>query len=133
MWLQDPVSACRGVLMDPACREYFTTFVEGNCGSVVQMHVQFFEQAMAIRMAQGSLQIKKMRLTHMKKFKNPVFYCTTTEIDYGNLNTTNWGPIFEQMCLWQEQSTFMLASEAFLRFLEHASSIEVSMMKLLIS
>ena len=125
MWLQDPMSACRGVLMDPVCRDYFTNFAEGNCSILVQFHLQFFESAMAVRMAQGAQQIKKMRMSHMKKNKNAIFYCTMTEIDYGNLNTTNWGPIFEQMCLWQEQSTFMLASDAFPRFLEHSSSIEM--------
>jgi hypothetical protein len=60
-----------------------------------------------VRMAQGAQQIKKMRAIHMKRNKNAIFYCTTTEIDYGNLNTTNWGPIFEQMCSWQEQVLFI--------------------------
>lgn len=73
----------------------------------------------------GAQQIKKMRAVHMKKNQNAVFYCTTTEIDYGSLNTQNWGPIFENMCNWQEQSTFMLASEAFPKFLDHPSSIEM--------
>ena len=28
---------------------------------------------------------------------NSVFYCTNTEIVYGNLDKTNWGPIFQEM------------------------------------
>jgi hypothetical protein len=125
MWLQDPVAATRGILMDPASRDYFVNFAEGSCGNVVLFHLKFFAQAMGVRMAQGAQQIKKIRATHMKKNQNAVFYCTTTEIDYGTLNTQNWGPIFENMCNWQEQSTFMLASEAFPRFMDHPSSIEM--------
>lgn len=53
MWLQDPVSACRGILMDPASRDYFVNFAEGSCGNVVLFHLKFFAQALGIRMAQG--------------------------------------------------------------------------------
>lgn len=80
---------------------------------------------MSVRMAQGAQQIKKMRNVHMKKNNNALFYCTTNEIEYGNLNTTNWGPLFESMCIWQEQSTFLLASDAFPKFLDHMSSVDM--------
>ena len=125
MWLQDPMNACRAVLMDTMCREYFMNFAEGSCSQLVSFHLKFVDQVMQIRMAQGALQLKKIRSAHMKKYHNEMFYCTTTEIDYGNLNSTNWGPIFEGIVLWQEQTTFMLASEAFQRFLEHPSSVEM--------
>jgi PAS domain S-box-containing protein len=124
MWLQDPVSACRSVLIDPLGKEAMTSFAEGNCGILVQFHLKFFESATQIRLAQGSQQMKKMRSAHMKKQKNAIYYCTTTEIDYGNLNTMNWGPVFENMCKWQEQTTMMLAQDTFQRFLEHPSSNE---------
>ena len=75
-------------------------------------------------MATGAAQVKKMRMVHMKKQYNPAFYCATTEIEYGTLNTVNWGPIFENMCAWQDQTTLFLATDAFQRFLEHSSSIE---------
>lgn len=75
-------------------------------------------------MAAGAQQVKKMRAIHMRKNYCPVFYCTTTEIVYGTMNSLNWGPIFENMCAWQEQSTLFLATDAFQRFMEHASSVE---------
>ncbi|RYG60140.1 hypothetical protein EON64_19550 [archaeon] len=125
MWLQDPLNACRAMLMEPMCREYFINFADGNCGLVVQTHLRFFDKVMQVRSAQGAQQLKKIRAFHMKKQKNEMFYCATTEIDYGSLNTLNWGLVFENMCLWQEQSAFMLAAEAFHRFLEHPSSVEM--------
>eukprot|EP00595_Chromulina_sp_UTEXLB2642_P002385 CAMPEP_0196767552 /NCGR_PEP_ID=MMETSP1095-20130614/41737_1 /TAXON_ID=96789 ORGANISM="Chromulina nebulosa, Strain UTEXLB2642" /NCGR_SAMPLE_ID=MMETSP1095 /ASSEMBLY_ACC=CAM_ASM_000446 /LENGTH=883 /DNA_ID=CAMNT_0042135995 /DNA_START=41 /DNA_END=2692 /DNA_ORIENTATION=- len=125
MWLQDPMGACRALLMDPLCRDYFLKFAEGNCSILVQTHIQFFGICMDIRTAQGAQQIKKIRSAHMKRNKNVLFYCATTEIVYGTLNNLNWGPIFENLCLWQEQTAFFLSSEAFNRFLEHPSSIEM--------
>ena len=125
MWLQDPVASCRAMLMDPMCNQFMLTFAEGNCSPLVICHLQFFKNCMEIRLAQGAQQIKKMRAKHMKKNYNEMFYCSMTEIDYGNLNTMNWGPVFESMSLWQEQTTFLLASEAYLRFLEHPSFLEM--------
>ena len=125
MWLQDPVTACRGVLIDPLGREFFTNFAESSCSSLVQFHLKFWDQALQIRAAQGQTQLRKMRFLHMRKKQNPLFYCSTTEIEYGTLNSVNWAPIFQNMCLWHEQSTMMLAQEAFLRFLEHPSSTEL--------
>eukprot|EP01039_Chlorochromonas_danica_P005281 gene5280-5816_t len=125
MWLQDPISSCRAMLMDQMCREYFINFADGNCGLVVQTHLRFFDKVMSIRTAQGAQQLKKIRSLHMKRNKNELFYCATTEIEYGTLNSINWGPIFENVCLWQEQSAFMLAAEAFPRFLEHPTSVEM--------
>eukprot|EP01035_Chromulina_nebulosa_P017995 gene17995-23633_t len=125
MWLQDPMGACRALLMDPLCRDYFLKFAEGNCSILVQTHIQFFGLCMDIRTAQGAQQIKKIRSAHMKRNKNVLFYCATTEIVYGTLNSINWGPIFENLCLWQEQTAFFLSSEALSRFLEHPSSIEM--------
>jgi PAS domain S-box-containing protein len=124
MWLQDPVSACRGCLIDPVGREAFTAFAEGNAGLVTQWHLKFFDAAMQVRMAQGAAQVKKMKQVHSKKNYNATFYCTNTEIEFGTMNTLNWGPVFESMCKWQEQSTLMLATDAFQRFMEHSSSIE---------
>jgi hypothetical protein len=48
MWLQDPMSACRGILMDPDCKERFKEFAEGNCSILVQFHLKFFDQALGI-------------------------------------------------------------------------------------
>jgi hypothetical protein len=125
MWQQDPVAACRAILIDPMCFDYVMQFAEGSCSPLVQTHLKFFKQATGVRLAQGAAQVKKLRAAHLKKNYNPIFYCTTTEIVYGTINNMNWGPIFEQTCLWQEQSTFFLASEAFQRYLEHPSSIEM--------
>lgn len=49
MWLQDPVAACRAVLIDPVGREYFTNFAEGACSLLVQYHLKFFDDAMKVR------------------------------------------------------------------------------------
>ena len=125
MWLQDPVAACRSMLIDPMGREYFQAFAESSCSQLVQFHARYWDQVMQFRAAQGPMQMKKIRKLHMAKKQNPLFYCSTVEIEYGTLNQTNWGPIFNTQCQWQEQSTIMLASEAFLRFLEHASFPEL--------
>ena len=124
MWLQDPVSACRNVLIDETGREAVSQFAEANCGLLVQYHLKFFAQATKIRLAKGAAQTKECRKQHIGKQKNAIFYCTTTEIEYGNLNSTNWGPIFEKMCQWQEQTTIFLAGDTFQRFLEHSLSLE---------
>jgi len=105
-------------------RDAVANFAEANLGIIAQFHLKFFDMATQIRLAQGAQQMKKMRSLHMKKQKNAIFYCTTTEIDYGALNTLNWGPIFEKMCQWQEQTTMFLANDTFQRFLEHSSSTE---------
>ena len=125
MWLQDPVNSCRAMLVDSLCREYFMNFAEGSCSQLVSFHLRFIDKVMQIRLAQGALQLKKIRSAHMKRNHNEMFYCTTTEIDYGNLNSTNWGPIFEGIVLWQEQTNYMLSSEAFPRFMEHPSFVEL--------
>jgi len=113
------------MLVDSMCREYFMNFAEGSCSQLVSFHLKFIDKVMQIRLAQGALQLKKIRSAHMKRNHNEMFYCTTTEIDYGNLNTTNWGPIFEGIVLWQEQTNYMLSSEAFPRFMEHPSFVEL--------
>eukprot|EP01041_Mallomonas_annulata_P007869 gene7869-16101_t len=125
MWLQDPVAACRGILSDPTCRQMFTAFAEVHCSELVRTHLRFIEWAMAIRTAPANDQMRKIRLGHMKYDKNPLFYCTSTVIVVHTLNQLNWGPVFETMCVWQEQTTFMLAQEAFPRFLEHPSGSEM--------
>ena len=83
--------------MDPMCNQFMLTFAEGNCSPLVICHLNFFKNCMEIRMAQGAQQIKKIRAKHMRKNYNEMFYCSMTEIDYGNLNTMNWGPVFEQV------------------------------------
>ena len=98
-WLHDPMNACRALLMDPMGREYFIKYAEGSCSLLIQTHLQFFSECMDIRSATGASQVKKIRLAHMKKTKNVMFYCATTEIEYGTLNQLNWGPIFENICL----------------------------------
>jgi hypothetical protein len=53
----------------------------------------------------------------MKKNHNSIFYCTSTEINYGSLNTQNWGPVFQEMGLKSQQSLALLAQEVLPKFL----------------
>ena len=122
MWLQDAVASCRGLLADSACLHAFIEYAETSCSELVRTHLKFIDWAMKIRAAPGQQQLKKIRALHLKYDKNPLFYCTTNEIVVTTMNQQNWQPIFENLCIWQEQTTFMLASEAFHRFLEHPSS-----------
>lgn len=46
-----------------------------------------------------------------------MFYCTTTEIVIGELNQTNWGPIFQEMALKHQASSNIIATELLPRFL----------------
>jgi len=125
MWLQDPIAGCRAVLMDATCREYMIRFAESRMSPLSLSHLKFYDEGMKIRMAQGADQIKLIRKAHMKKYHNDMFYCVDTEITYGTIMQQNWGPIFERICGWMEQSVFFLASDTFQRFLEDEKSTEM--------
>jgi hypothetical protein len=124
-WLQDPIAGCRMVLMDGQCREYFLKFAESKMSGLAQTHLKFYDLGMRIRSAQGAEQIKLIRKAHLKRFHNEMFYCADTEIVYGTIMNQNWGPIFERICAWMEQSVFFLASDTFQRFLEDSLSNEM--------
>jgi hypothetical protein len=44
---------------------------------------------------------------HVCLYNLYVFIHNFSYLYTGNLNTTNWGPIFEQMCNWQEQVGYL--------------------------
>jgi hypothetical protein len=67
--------------------------------------------------AQGQEQIRLIRKFHRKMAKNSLFYCTTTEIVVGQLNQTNWGPIFQEMGQKHQVSALLLAQDLLPRFL----------------
>jgi hypothetical protein len=54
---------------------------------------------------------------HCKKNHNAIFYCTSTEINYGTLKTMNWGPVFQEMTNKSQLSMHLLAIEVLPKFL----------------
>ena len=62
-------------------------------------------------------QQKLIRKYHMQKNHNSIFYCTSTEILYGNLNTMNWAPVFQEMGAKSQSSMALLAMEVLPKFL----------------
>ena len=61
----------------------------------------------------------------MKRNKNSIFYCTSTEINYGTLNQMNWGPVFQEMQTKSQTSIILLATELIPRFLNSKFSISL--------
>jgi PAS domain S-box-containing protein len=125
MWLQDPINSCRALLLIPECIQTFLGYADIHCSELVKTHLRFVMKANKIRTAPQDQQLRKILLLHSKYDKNELFYCTTNRIQDKTMRGVNWGPIFEQLVLWQEQSTFMFAQEAFPKFLEHPSSQEM--------
>lgn len=66
---------------------------------------------------QGQEQLKLIRQFHKKKYYNSLFFCTSTEIVYGTLNSMNWGPVFQEMTQKQQVSIAILATEVLPKFL----------------
>ena len=66
---------------------------------------------------QGQQQQNLIKKLHIKKGKNSLFYCTTTEIVYGTIHQQNWGPVLQEMTQKNQMITAIMAAEALPRFL----------------
>ena len=117
MWLNNVNNSCRGVLLDELGRTYFKQYIESNCSKMLQTQFEFFENGLKCRTTEGAEQLKQIRKSHMKMVKNEMFYCTTNEIQIGTLDSTDWAPIFQNMCGWHDQ-TIQLFVTIFPQFLD---------------
>jgi hypothetical protein len=122
MWGADPVNALRFMLMDKQGYEAFGAYLKENGSTLSRMHLQFWGQAQQILSAQGPQQQQLAKSLHRVMVQNGLFYCTFNEITIGDLNKTSWPPIIQEMARWQQQTTFMFASDTFTRFLESAEA-----------
>ncbi len=110
MWLNNVTHSCRGVLLDETGRTYFKQYIESNCSKMLRTQFEFFENGLKCRTTEGNEQLKQIRKSHMKMVKNEMFYCTTNEIQIGTLNSIDWGPIFQNMCGWHDQTIELFVS-----------------------
>ena len=134
IWLSDLTNYFKAFLMDEDGRRCLKDYIEDSCSLLLKYHFEFFEDALKCRTTEGKNQLKNIRNVHMKMEKNAMFYCTTNEIDVGSLNQVNWGPIFQNMCQWHDQSVHVLAdtfknfldTENFVKFISKLRSRELS-------
>jgi hypothetical protein len=106
----------QAITMDPQGREIFEKFVK-NTSVAYQNHFDFICKFVQVASAQGQEQLRLIRKFHMKRNKNSLFYCASTEINYGSLNQMNWGPVFQEMQQKSQASIIMLANELLPKFL----------------
>lgn len=66
MWLQDPISALRCMLMDQAGFMSFDSFLKQLGSQMAQTHLRFWVEAQQILMAQGPQQVKSNFITNWR-------------------------------------------------------------------
>ncbi|KAJ1428242.1 hypothetical protein B484DRAFT_396918, partial [Ochromonadaceae sp. CCMP2298] len=126
MWLNCPNDVMQFILLDPLGKEMLGHFIKST--SVIYFHhFEFLCKFMLIASAQGQEQVKLIRKFHMKKKSNSLFYCTNTEIDYGNINQMNWGPIFQEMQARSQTSLKMFSTEILPKFLNSKFGFKMTM------
>jgi len=124
MWLNTPAEIMQALTLDPLGREVFEKFV-GSYAKLYQVHFDFACKFAQIASAQGQEQVKLIRKFHSKRSYNSMYYCTATEIDYGNLSTLNWGPVFQEMSQRQQVAVGILAADLLPKFMNSKFSFNL--------
>ncbi|KAH8067312.1 PAS domain-containing protein [Aureococcus anophagefferens] len=98
-WLSKPAEAVRGLASDPESAAALERFAEQR-SPLALCAVKFLQDADALERATGRRRSALARKLFMRMWQNPLFYCTTTEIVIGDIDTTDWAPILKDVKQW---------------------------------
>ena len=112
-WLQKPLDSLRGILTDPFGIECCIQFASCACSEVVRHHLLFCVDGLEMQKYDkyNGERDKQLYKLHRQRNKNHLFYCTTTEIEYGRLPYMDWMPVAEEIDTRLEQSLEMLSTQ----------------------
>uniref|UniRef100_A0A7S3NL50 PAS domain-containing protein n=1 Tax=Aureoumbra lagunensis TaxID=44058 RepID=A0A7S3NL50_9STRA len=98
-WLLDGSNSVKMMLNCPDMRDVIKGWVDLVGHPILQMHSQFVAEALRLErlnLSEKERQ-KEVRELHKRKHQNPMFYCTTTDIEYGYLDKTDWIEVCSEM------------------------------------
>ncbi|KAH8067311.1 PAS domain-containing protein [Aureococcus anophagefferens] len=98
-WLSKPAEAVRGLVSDPESAAALERFAASK-SPLGLCAVKFLQDADALSRVKGRRRDKLARKLFMRMWQNPLFYCTTTEIVIGDIDTTDWAPILKDVKQW---------------------------------
>ena len=112
-WLLTAEATTRAMVSDGGMGQVLSDFAAEHSSPLTQTHVQFArEAAECLREDLSKSEYSKsLRKLHMRRHHNPMFYCTTTEITYGDLDRMDWAPVKKQVAHDFETTIKFLAED----------------------
>jgi len=116
MWSKDPHAALTTILGDSFGAEIMKNFAS-NCSELIKHHVLFVIDAMEVANANSYDRDALLYRMHRSRNHNQLFYCTTNEIEYGQLPYLYWTPIADEIEGRLHSSVALLAEQLMPAFL----------------
>ena len=130
LWLQDPLTTCRGVLADEILRSHFSQYAETNSSAVMRAYILFYVTATEICYLRKSERLKTMIERHRQDdTHNPLWLCTTnTRTKDSEEDSLVWRTRFKCMSSYREKALAIITSNVLIPFLESNLSSDMILM-----
>ena len=96
-WLTSPAETIAGLVSDAESAATLSHFIEATGSPLARCALRFLKDTNSIACAKGKKRNKLARKLFMRMWQNPLFYCTTTEIVIGDIDSTDWSPILKDL------------------------------------
>ena len=112
-WLLAAEDTVRAMVGDADMGRVLGEVAAEHASPLAQTHLQFARQAAtALRDGLGDREVaRQLKKLHMTKHHNAMFYCSTTEIVYGEIHETNFKPVRDEVAAQLETTVKFLAAD----------------------
>ena len=128
-WLASGPETVGGLLETWSTASIVESFVKEHGHPILEMHVKFVREALELKRLKETgdeaTWLKRMKAMHRRKHRNPLFYCTRTDIVYGKLNETDWNDVLPELEIGLENALKFLADDLLPRLLGCKVGVEL--------
>ena len=118
IWMQDPLTTCRLVLMNPDTRLYFSRFASKYLSALARTQIEFIDQALTLI---SSLTDKRLDVVKSLQRSTPMLpLCSCSSLwleDLLKISDSDWLTILSDIRRWMELIVSVLSGDAFTHFL----------------